>query len=135
MIRDMWHVVEELNIFSNFSSLALTVTLKVAASEKKASITHTKKTTYFFQKNLKNNKMEEKACSHDKSGYCKFGEHCWKNHFKEICQSLSSCPKNKIAIRDTQDLVRDSHPRNSVGFKIVVHNLTMKSMISTIRIF
>ena len=53
--------------------------------------------------------MKEEVCNHDKYGYCKFGEqHCRKIHFKEICQSLSSCPKKPVCNK--------RHPRSCKRF-------------------
>ena len=53
--------------------------------------------------------MEEKVCSHDKYGHCKFGNQCKKHHYKKICQNLALC-QNK-------DVCNKRHPKYCKRFK------------------
>ena len=40
--------------------------------------------------------MEGKVCQHDKHGYCKFKDHCRKDHYSEICIEGGSCENIKV---------------------------------------
>ena len=40
--------------------------------------------------------MEGKVCHHDKHGYCKFKEHCRKEHYSETCKNRGSCENIKV---------------------------------------
>ena len=50
----------------------------------------------------------DEVCSHNKYGFCKHGDRCWKKHINEICQSKSCQGGNECSKR---------HPRKCKFFR------------------
>ena len=40
--------------------------------------------------------MENPSCQHHKFGFCKFKNHCQKQHMEEKCQDLAACRNIKL---------------------------------------